>query len=280
MAARATWKGVLSVSLVSIQIKVYPATESSEGLAFHQLHTTCQSRMTQKKWCTTCACEVPSADVVKGFEFEKGKYVLLLPEELDAVQPPSTRVIDLTQFAEASALPFMAIDRAYYLAPDGPDDGPASQAYALMVEAMDGKVGIGKLALYGREYLVAVGPQGHSLLLYTLHHTAELRPSPYAAALDALYTFTARSPEYLLAQRIVAALTGPLNLSDFTDAYKADLRRLIDAKIAGQEIVEPAVSESVPVVNLREALEQSLAAVSATKKTPAKALPTPKRKRA
>ncbi len=119
MSARATWKGFLKISLVTIPIKVFPATESSDGLSFNQLHGECTTRVTQKKWCATCDREVTSAEIVKGFEFEPGHYVLLLPEELAAVQPPSTRVIDLVQFAEASALEPLYIDRAYYLAPDG-----------------------------------------------------------------------------------------------------------------------------------------------------------------
>jgi len=279
VSARATWKGLLQISLVTIPIKVFPATESSESLSFNQLHSECQSRMQQKRWCPSCNREVPSAEIVKGFEFEKGKYVVLIDAELDAVQPESTRVIDLVRFAPAAALELRTIDRAYYLVPDGSEDSQASRAHALMLLAMHGKVGIGKLAIYGREYLVAVAPEGRSLLLYTLHHAAELREAPMTAALDALYTFLEGDRELALAQRVIAALTGPLSLSDFTDAYQTDLRRLIDAKIAGDEILIPLVP-TPPVINLREALEQSLAAVKATKTPPVKAASPPKRKKA
>src|SRR5678815_3485768 len=127
--ARATWKGVLQISQVAIPIKVYPATEDHEGLKFNQLHNECQSRITQRKWCPTCAKEVLSAEIVKGFEFEKDRYVLLLDAELDAVQPPSTRVIDLTQFADAIALEPSSIHKSYYLAPDG---ALAAEAFAVL----------------------------------------------------------------------------------------------------------------------------------------------------
>lgn len=273
---RPTWKGVLQISLVTIPIKVYPATESSSGLSFNQLHDDCQTRLQQKKWCPTCVREVPSAEIVKGFEFEPGKYVILRPEEFDAVAPPSMRVIDLTQFAEASALPWMAIDRAYFLLPDGPDGGPASDAYALLVEGLAGQVGIGKMAIYGREFLVAVGPQDGTLMLYTLHHAAELRTSPHIAAVDPL-----NPSERNLVHRVIAALTVPLDLADFVDQYQVDLRRLIDTKIAGEEIVVPQIPDTPTVGNLRDALEQSLAAVTATNTTPAKAsTASPRRKRA
>lgn len=263
MATRATWKGVLQISLVTIPIKVYPATESSEGLSFNQLHAECQTRMQQKRWCSTCSREVPAAEIVKGFEFEKGKYVVLLEEELDAVTPPSAKVIDLVSFAPATTLPRRAIQRAYFLEPDG---AAAARAYALMEEGMAGKVGIGKLAIYGREYLVAVEPQPEGLMLYTLHHAAEWRTPPDLSAILA-HEFSAA--EMMLARRLVAGLTGPLHLAEFTDEYRLDLRRLIDAKIAGSEILVPMVALP-PVVDLHEALTQSLEALRATKTKPAK----------
>ena len=112
MAARATWKGVLKVSLVNIPIKVYPATEASETLSFNQLHSTCQSRMQQKRWCPKCAVEVSATDVVKGYEFESNRYVLLSEKDFDKVRPRSTRVIDLVHFVDVAALAPMYLDRA------------------------------------------------------------------------------------------------------------------------------------------------------------------------
>jgi len=278
MAARATWKGFLKISLVTIPIKVFPATESAASLSFNQLHAECQTRMQQKRWCPTCAREVPSSEIVKGFEFEKGKYVLLLDDELDAVAPPSTKVIDLVQFAKASALDPILIDRTYYLAPDGERD-----TYGVLRAAMAGLVGIGKLALYGREFLVAVRPLERSLVLHTLHHAAEIRS--IAEIEEELHAglpvhLDLKTAEIALARQVIAAFTQPLNLASFTDDYQADLRRLIDAKIAGQEIVLPSVVDVPPVLTLKAALEQSLAAVSAAKKIPAKVSPAAKRKRA
>lgn len=270
MSARATWKGVLKISRVTIPIKVYPATESSESLSFNQLHADCQTRITQRKWCTTCAREVPSGEIVKGFEFEKGRYVILDEAELDAVKPESTRVIDLVQFAKLERLDPIYIDRSYYLAPDGP---LAADAFATMRFAMGGTVGIGKLALYGREYLVAVRPQHDVLLLHTLHHAAEIRPHD---ALEPDAGTQVAATTIALARKVIAAFMGPLNLAAFTDQYQADVRRLIDAKIAGEEIVIPPIADAPAVVNLRDALTASLQAM---KKTPVKAKPV-KRMRA
>jgi len=268
MSARATWKGVLKIALVTIPIKVYPATEASASLSFNQLHGECQSRISQKKWCPICAREVKADELVKGFEFEKGRYVILQPEELDAVQPESTKVIDLVQFADAGELDPTSIDRSYYLAPDGPI---AVEAFAVLRLAMRRRVGVGKLAIYGREYLVAVRPRATALMLHTLHHAAEVRA---VETIDELQ-IAASAPvaQVKLAQQVIAACLGPLDLADFTDAYQTDLRLLIDAKIAGSEIVEPVRLDAPPVVDLQVALEQSLAAVSTRKKTPAKVKP-------
>ena len=155
MAARPTWKGFLKISLVNIPIKVFPATESGSTISFNQLHGECRTRIQQRRWCPQCNREVPNTEIVKGYEFEKGQYVILGEDDFEKVRPESTRVIDLVQFADESAIDPMYVDRTYYLAPDG---AVALDAFAVVREGMNGKVGVGKLALYGREYLVAVRP--------------------------------------------------------------------------------------------------------------------------
>ena len=279
MAARATWKGFLKISLVNIPIKVFPATESSGTISFNQLHAECQTRIQQKRWCPYHNREVPNSEIVKGYEFEKGRYVVLSEEDFEKVRPESTRVIDLVQFADDSAIDPMYIDRAYYLAPDGK---MAGDAFAVMREGMKGKVGIGKLALYGREYLVAVRPQERGIVMYTLHHAAEIRSIDTVDELNSVAT-TVKPEEMKLAQQVIATFEGPLDLANYKDEYREGLQRIIEAKIAGEEIVAPAVETPARVVNLMDALKKSLDAVSTTKKRPAKAAvaqPAAKRKRA
>src|ERR671937_1303086 len=279
MAARPTWKGYLKISLVNIPIKVFPATESSGSISFNQLHGECRTRIQQKRWCPQCNREVPLSEIVKGYEFEKGRYVVLSEDDFDKVRPESTRVIDLVQFADESSIDPMYVDRAYYLAPDGP---MASDAFAVMRDGMKGKVGVGKLALYGREYLVAVRPQGRGIVMYTLHHAAEIRSMDAVEELGSLADKT-RPEEIKLAKQVIGTFEGPLNLKDYKDEYREGLQRIIEAKIAGEEIVAPAFEAPPRVVNLMDALKKSLDAVSATKKKPAKAAitrPAAKRKRA
>ena len=268
MAARSTWKGFLKVSLVNIPVKVYPATESAAALSFNQLHAECQTRIQQKKWCPHCEREVTNAEIVKGYEFEKGRYVVVTEEDFSKVTVESTRVINLVQFTGDASLDPMYVDKSYYLAPDG---AVAAEAFAVVREGMRGKAGIGKVALYGREYLVAVKPQEHGLVMYTLHHDAEIRGIDQVEDLDSVPK-SVKPEELKLAKQVVEMYSGELNLKDYRDEYKDELRRIIDAKVAGEEVVATAPVETpTNVVDLMAALRKSLDAVSAGKKPAAKA---------
>ena len=264
---------------MNIPIKVFPATESSGTISFNQLHGECQTRIQQKRWCPHCNREVPNSEIVKGYEFDKGRYVVLSEEDFDKVRPESTRVIDLVQFADDSAIDPIYVERAYYLAPDGP---MAAGAFAVMRDGMTGKVGIGKLALYGREYLVAVRPHQRGIVMYTLHHAAEIRSIDAVEELSSVAA-NVKPEEIKLARQVIETFEGPLDLSDYKDEYREGLQRIIDAKIAGEEIVAPSIEAPTKVVNLMDALKKSLSAVSAAKKRPAKVTiskPAAKRKRA
>ena len=268
MPLRPTWKGFLKVSLVNIPVKVFPATESAATLSFNQLHAECRSRIQQKRWCPHCEREVTGAELARGYEFAKGQYVIVDDEDIQKVRVESTRVINLVQFADAGEIDPIYVDRAYYLAPDGP---MAAEAFAVMREGMAGKAGIGKVALYGREYLVAVRPQKRGLVMYTLHHDAEIRSIDHVDELQSVPA-KVKPEEMRLARQVIATFDGTLNLKDYKDEYTEGLRAIIDAKVAGQEIVAPDAQEPPKVVDLMEALRRSLNSVSETKKTPAKAM--------
>jgi len=262
------------VSLVTIPIKVFPATESAATLSFNQLHAECQTRIQQKRWCPHCEREVSNADLAKGYEFEKGRYVIVSDEDIQKVRVESTRVINLVQFADASEIDPIYVDRAYYLAPDGP---MAAEAFAVMRDGMAGKAGIGKVALYGREYLVAIRPQKKGLVMYTLHHDAEIRSIDQIEELSSVPS-KVKPEEMKLAKQVIATFDAELNLKEYKDEYTEGLRQIIEAKIAGEEFVAPDVQEPAKVVDLMEALRRSLNSVSATKKKPAKAALTAVRK--
>ncbi len=266
MAARATWKGYLKISLVSIPVRVFPATDAAATLSFNQLHRECRTRIQQKRWCPTCEVEVANTDLVKGYEFEKGKYVVMDEEDIAKVRPESTRVINVVQFADASTIDPVYVERPYYLAPDGT---VAAEAFAVMREGMVGKAAIGKLALYGREYLVAIQPRENGLVMYTLRHAGEVRAM---GAIDELKTVPAKikPDEVKLARQVISNFETGGDLTQYKDDYQEELRKMIDAKIAGEEIVAPQEEAPPKVVNLMEALRQSLDRVSTTKKKTAK----------
>jgi DNA end-binding protein Ku len=267
MAARPTWKGFLKISLVNIPVRVFPATDSAATISFNQLHAECQTRIQQKRWCPKCEREIPISEIAKGYEFEKGRYVVMTEEDVAKVRPESTRVIDLVQFTEASAIDPIYVERPYYLAPDG---AMAHDAFAVIREGMKGKAGIGKLALYGREYLVAVQPRENGLVMYTLRHAREVRAMNNIEELGGVPS-KVKPEEIKLAKQVMGNFEGQLDLSEYRDEYQEELQRIIDAKIAGEEVV--ATSEEAPpkVVNLMDALRQSLDRVSTGKKKAAKA---------
>jgi len=262
MPARPTWKGYLKISLVNIPIKVFPATDAGATLSFNQLHGECQTRIQQKRWCPKCEREVPNTDIVKGFEFEKGRYVILDEEDIEKVRVDSTRVISLEKFTDDTAIDPIYLERPYYLAPDGQ---VARDAFAVIREGMQGKAGIGKVALYGREYLVKVQPREQGLVMYTLRHANEIR------SMDAIDELTdmpekVKPEEVKLARQVMGTFEGEVDLQEYKDEYQVGLRDIIDAKIEGREVVAPEVEAPPKVVNLMDALRKSLDSISSTKK--------------
>ena len=262
MPARPTWKGYLKISLVNIPIKVFPATDAGATLSFNQLHGECQTRIQQKRWCPKCEREVPNTDIVKGFEFEKGRYVVVDEEDIEKVRVDSTRVINLEKFTDDTAIDPIYLERPYYLAPDG---AVAREAFAVIREGMKGKAGIGKVALYGREYLVKVQPREKGLVMYTLRHANEIRSME---AIDELQDMpeTVKPAEVKLAEQVMATFEGEVDFESYKDEYQVGLREIIDAKIEGREIVAPEVEAPPKVVNLMDALRKSLDSISANKK--------------
>jgi DNA end-binding protein Ku len=271
MAARPTWKGYLKISLVNIPVKVFPATDAGATLSFNQLHAECQTRIQQKRWCPHCEREVPNTDIVKGFEFEKGRYVVVGDEDLDKVRVESTRVISLETFTDDTSIDPIYLERPYYLAPDG---AVAKEAFAVIREGMKGKAGIGKVALYGREYLVKVQPRERGLVMYTLRHANEIRSMDAIDELSDLPEMV-KPAEVKLAQQVISTFEGELDFASYRDEYQQGLRDIIDAKIEGREIVTQEVEAPPKVVNLMDALRKSLDTISASKKKPVAAAAQP-----
>ena len=267
MPARPTWRGHLKVSLVTVPIRVFPATDHAGSVSFNQLHAECQTRIQQRKWCAHCDRQVDKSEIVKGYEFEKGRYVVVDEDDIAKARPESTRIINLVRFADVDTIDPIYVERPYYLAPDG---NVAGEAFAVLREALRGKAGIGKLALYGREYVVAVQPREHGLVMFTLRQADEIRQMSAIDELDDVPS-EINDAEIQLAKQVIGTFPGDLELSEFKDEYQAELRKIIDAKIAGEEVVVPQEEAPAKVVDLMDALRKSLDSVSQSKKKAAKA---------
>ena len=185
--------------------------------------------------------------------------------DIEKVRVDSTRVINLEKFTDDVEVDPIYLDRPYYLAPDG---AVAKEAFAVIREGMKGKAGIGKVALYGREYLIKVQPRERGLIMYTLRHASEIRSMD---AIDELADMPeqVKPAEVALAQQVIGTFEGALDFADYRDEYQEGLREIIDAKISGREVVAPEVQEPPKVVNLMEALRRSLDSISTSKKKPA-----------
>ena len=273
MAARPLWKGHLRMSLVTIPVRVYSATNPAATISFNQLHRECETRIQYKKWCPHHQREVTNDEIVKGYEFERGKYVALEEEDIKKVRPESTKVIHLQQFATAAAVDPMLLEQPYYLAPDGK---VAAESFAVMREALRGQAAIGTVAFHGREHLVAIEPRDSALVMFVLRHEDEIRKLDGVTELDDV-PLRVKSEEVALAKRVMGGFESKIDFSRYHDTYEDALRKMIDAKIEGEEIIATPEAPQPKVVNLMDALRKSLDEVSSAKKRPARAAARPRR---
>jgi DNA end-binding protein Ku len=270
--SRPIWKGQLRLSLVSIGVELFTATKSNARPSFHQIHAPSGHRIHYQKVAEGVG-PVPADEIKKGYEYEKGEYVLLEDEELDAVKLETRKTLDLVQFVEASEIPPLYFDAPYFLTPT---DDLAEDAFRVIRDALrqTNKVGLGQLALRGKEYLVAVRPCGKGLLLETLHYENEVRSSgPYFGEIPA----TEADPELLeVATALIEKKTHKFDPKAFKDHYQAALRELIEKKLKskGRKVSAPEEEERRPtggnVVDLMSALKKSLEGGPAKPAAPSK----------
>src|SRR5215472_13993602 len=237
-AARPVWKGSLKLSLISIPIRVFPATISAD-VKFRQLHRKCHTPIQLKKWCPLDQEEVSDDDIVKGYETSKGHYVLVEEEEIEKLRPESTRTVDLSHVVDAKTIDPIHVERSYYVTPD---TKAAGAAFAVIRDALAGHAAVGRLALHGREYLVAVTPREDGLALYTLRSSGEVRELSSTDGLE-FADVKVKPDEVKLAKQVLGSLKTTNDLSSFTDRYEEALREMI-AKKGARETV--AVEQAEP----------------------------------
>ena len=271
MAGRASWKGYLKLSLVSCPVKLFPATSASAGkISFNLLHKDTLNRV-QQKYHDPELGEIDRADLVKGYQFEKDKYVVVTAEELDEIEVESSKTIDIDGFVDRADIDSIYQDNTYYLAPDGPI---AEETFAVILDAMReaGKVAIARIVLSGRERLVTIDPIEDGFRLTTLRSAKEIRDA--STALDKLNAKYA--PDMLaMAKQIIASKQMEFHPEAFEDRYEEALLTLVKSKIAGGQPVITKAPERGNVVNLMDALRRS---IEEERRPPAPSLGKPAKK--
>ena len=265
---RAMWKGAISFGLVTIPVSVYPATEE-KTLRFNQLHDDDGGRIRMKRVCSIDGEEVGYEHIVKGYEYEKDRYVILSDEDFEAIPVESSRAIDIQQFVELEEIDPMQYKKSYYLVPEE----TGAKAYALLREALNrsGKVGIAKVSFRDKEHLAALRFRDEAFVLETMYWPDEIREADFGGV-DV--SAKIRPNELEMAQTLIDNLTADWDPTEFKDEYREALLRTVEAKINGEEIEVVEAEPTAKVVDLMEALKAS---VAAAKKEP-NAEPEPKKK--
>jgi DNA end-binding protein Ku len=263
MPPRSTWKGFLKLSLVSVPVKAFTATAGGGGeIHLNQLHAECHSRIQYKKTCPIHG-EVSNDQIVSGYEYAKGQYVVIDTEELSKLRTEDDKAINIDVFISSDTLdPVYYSGKTYYLVPDGP---VGQKPYAVLQEAMkeEERFAIAQVVMHGREQLVLLRPMDGLLAMTTLTYDHQITKP--AAFEEELIKADMVPDELKLAKTLIEASTAKqFDFSRYKDIYTEKLTKLIEAKVAGQEIVTPPVHEQPPIINLMDALKQSLAKAQET----------------
>jgi DNA end-binding protein Ku len=273
--ARAIWTGAISFGLVNVPVKLYSAT-SPKTVRFHQLSSKTGVRVKQKRVDPSTGDEVPFEDIVKGYELSPDRYVLIEPEELDALDPKATKTIDIEEFVDIAGIDPIYYDHSYYLAPTAGGAKP----YRLLLDAMReaGKVAIGRVVLRSKQQLCALRPTENVMTMSTMLFGDEVLAPDRLDELDAVSEAEASDRELKMAEQLIASLSAEFDPTRFKDDYRERVIDLIERKAAGEEIaVQPQAEEPAAAPDLMAALEASLAAM---KDEPEENAPAKPRKRA
>jgi DNA end-binding protein Ku len=257
--ARAIWSGAISFGLVNVPIKMYSAT-SPKTVRFHQLSNKTGARIRQKRVDPSTDQEVAYEDIVKGYELTPDRYVLIEPEELEALDPKATKTIDIEEFVNLDEIDPIYYDHSYYLAPTA----GGAKAYRLLLDAMReaGKVAIGRVVIRSKQQLCALRPTDDVIALSTMLFGDEVLSPERIDELDAVQDADASDRELTMAQQLIDSLSAEFDPTKFKDSYRERVLDLIERKAAGEEIaVQPEAEDEAPAPDLMAALEASLAEV-------------------
>ncbi len=266
------FKGAISFGLVNIPIKMFTATEEKD-VRFRSLHKKCHTPIKYKKTCPICNEEVSPDDIVKGFEYEPGKFVIVTDEDLETAKTEvQARTIEIVDFVNLAEIDPIYYEKTYYLAPQ-PEVASSAKAYALLRDAMNesGRIAIAKITIRNKQTLCVLRVYNNVMALETIFYPDEIRPVSEVPALPG--EVKADEREMDIAKQLIDNLTAKFDASKYTDEYREALRGIIEAKIAGREVVAQPEAPESNVIDLMEALKASIEKTQkekAPKKTPAK----------
>lgn len=263
MAPRAYWKGYLRLSLVSCPIQLFPATSEREKISFHQLHKQTGNRIRYRKVDAETGREVEPDDIIKGYEVSKGEYIELDAEELEAIALESKRVIEIDEFVPKAEIDELYLNNPYYIVPDGE---VGQQAFAVIREAIrkEGMVALGRVVFTSREHIIALEARGKGMMGVTLRYPYEVRNEK--DYFDEVENEKVPKDMLELASHIVDTKRGEFDPAKFEDRYEEALKELIRKKQKGERIERPKEAHPSNVVDLMEALRQSVNAGGASER--------------
>jgi DNA end-binding protein Ku len=254
---RSIWSGAISFGLVNVPVKLYSAV-SRKTVRFHQLHEKDAARIQQKRFCSQEDTEVPWEEIVKGYEIGPDRYVMITPEELEAVEPKKTRTIDIEDFVDLDEIDPIFYDHPYYLAPGT----GAAKPYKLLLDAMKdaNKVAIARVVIRSKEALTAIRPMGDVLAMSTMLFSDEVVPSDSLDEVETVQDVDTTKRELEMARQLIDSLSSDFEPSKYRDEYREAVLEMIERKAEGEEIVLQPAEELEPVPDLMAALEASVAA--------------------
>ncbi|GFN29823.1 non-homologous end joining protein Ku [Paenibacillus xylaniclasticus] len=259
------WKGAISFGLVHVPVKMFTATEDKD-ISLRMIHKTCGSPISYVKSCPSCETEVAMDEIVKGYEFQKGQFVLLDKEELESIGGERSKTITILDFVALSDIDPIYFQKTYYLSPDQ----AGSNAYQLLLESMrqTGKIGIAKVSIRQKSSLAAIRVMENALVMETIYYPDEIRSVSQVPGLGEAKPINEK--ELMMAKMLIEQLSSPFEPEKYTDDYRAQLMELIQHKIAGEEVRIAPSAEQTNVLDLMAALQASL---EAARQTPAAEAP-------
>ena len=251
--ASSAWRGVLSFGLLTIPIRLYPAARSDRTF-LHQLHNKCHTRLKQPLFCPTCDRIVDRDEVIKGYEYEKGQYVLVDKEELRNITPQSGRIMEILAFVKQEQIDPIYFDASYLAMPDKDAEKP----YQVLLKALEDthRVGIAKVTMHQREYTVFIRPRDNGITVHTMYFQNEIRE--VAGYGDKPKDLHLKPQEIKLAEQLIETLSEDFKPQQYHDTFQEQLRALVAAKQKGKTLVERKAPQGGKVVNMMDALRRSL----------------------